>query len=54
MVSWNPFPGVARSRRVLTVILVRLSCRRYQPRVVSRTLPWRGARRRSGSLTVPV
>ena len=32
--------------------LVRLSCRRYEPRGTSRALPWRIARRRSGSLTV--
>ena len=32
--------------------LVQLSCRRYQPRGVSRALPWRVARRMSGSLTV--
>ena len=32
MVSWRPLPGVARSRRALTVSLVQSSCRRYQPR----------------------
>ena len=32
--------------------LAQLSCRRYQPRGVLRALPWRVARRRSGSLMV--
>ena len=32
--------------------LVQLSCRRYQPGGVSRPLPWKVARRRSGSLMV--
>ena len=32
--------------------LVQLSCRRYQPRGVLRALPWRVARRRSGSRMV--
>ena len=32
--------------------LVQLSCRWYQPRGVSRPLPWRVAQRRSGSLSV--
>ena len=31
---------------------VQLSCRRYQPRAVSKALPWRAARRRSGSRMV--
>ena len=52
MVFWRPCSGVARSRRALTVSFVQLSCRRYQPRGVSRSLPWRVARRRSGSLMV--
>ena len=52
MVSRRPFPRPARSRRALTVSLVEVSCRRYQPRGVSRALPWRIARRRSGSLMV--
>ena len=52
MASWGPFSGVARSRRALTVSLVQLSCRRYQPKGVSRALPWRVARRKSGSLMV--
>ena len=52
IVSWRPLPGVVRSRRALTVSLVQLSCRRYQPRVVLRALPWRVARRRSGSRMV--
>ena len=52
MVSWRPFPGLARSRRALTVTLVQLSYRRYQPWGVSRALPWRVARRRSGLLMV--
>ena len=50
--SWRPLPGVARSRRALTVSLVQLPCRRYQPRGVSRALPWRVPRRRSGSRMV--
>ena len=44
----RPLPWVVRSRRALTVSLVQLSCRRYQPRGVLRALPWRVARRRSG------
>ena len=32
--------------------LVQSSCRRYQPRGVLRALPWRVARRRSGSRLV--
>ena len=52
MVSWRSLPGVVRSRRALTVSLVQLSCRRYQPRGVLRALPWRVARRRSGSRMV--
>ena len=52
MVSWRPFPVPARSPRALTVSLVQLSCRRYQPRGVSRALPRRVARRTSGSLMV--
>ena len=52
MVSWRPLPGVVRSRRALTVSLVQLSCRRYQPRGELRALPWRVARRRSGSRMV--
>ena len=52
MASWRPVPGVARSRRALTLSLVQLSCRLYQPRGVSRALPWRVARRRSGSRMV--
>ena len=32
--------------------LVQLCCRRYQPRGVSRALPWRVAQRRLGSLMV--
>ena len=52
MASWRPLPGVARSRRVLTVSLVQSSCRRYQPRGVVGALPWRVARRRSGSRMV--
>ena len=50
MASWRPLPWVARSRRALTVSLVQLCCRRYQPRGVSRALPWRAACRRLGSL----
>ena len=49
MASWRPLPGVVRSRRALTVSLVQSSCRRYRPREVVRALPWRVARRRSGS-----
>ena len=52
MVAWRPLPGVVRSRRALTVNFVQLSCRRYQPRGVLRALPWRVARRRSGSRMV--
>ena len=52
MASWRPLPGVARSWRVLTVSLVLLSCRRYQPTGVLRALHWRVARRRSGSRMV--
>ena len=52
MVSWRPFPGVARAWRPLTVSVAELSCRQYQPRGVSRALPWRFAGRRSGSLMV--
>ena len=52
MVSWRPFFGLARPRRALTVSLVQLSCTWYQPRGVSRALPWKFARTRSGSLTV--
>ena len=50
--SWGPLPGVGRSRRALTVSFVQSSCRRYQPRGVVEALPWRGARRRSGSRMV--
>ena len=39
-------------RRALTVSLVQVSCRRYQPGGVLRALPWRVARRRSGSRMV--
>ena len=46
MASWRPLPGLVRSLRALTVSLVQLTCRRYQPRVVFRALPWRVARRR--------
>ena len=53
MASWRPCPGMARSRRALKVSLVQLSCRRCQPRGVSRALPLRVARRRLGSLMVP-
>ena len=42
----------ARSWRAATVSLVQVSCRRYQPRGVFRALPWRVARRRSGSRMV--
>ena len=52
MASWRPLPGVVRSRRALTVSLVQSSCRRYQPRGVVRALPWKVARRRSGSRMV--
>ena len=52
MASWRPLPGVVRSRRALTVSLVQLSCRRYQSRGVSRALPSRVARTRSGSRMV--
>ena len=52
MASWRPFPGVARSRRALTVSFVQLPCRQYQPRGVSRALPWRVAQRRLGSRMV--
>ena len=52
MASWKPLPGVVRSRRALTVSLVRSSCRRYQPRGVVEALPWRVAQRRSGLPTV--
>ena len=52
MASWRPLPGLAGSRRASTVNLVQLSCRRYQPRRVSTTPPWRVARRRSGSRMV--
>ena len=52
MVSWRPSPGVVRSRRALTVSLVQLSYRRYQPRGVLRALPCRVARRRLGSRMV--
>ena len=43
---------MVRFRRALTVSLVESSCRRYQPRGVLRALPWRVARRRSGSRMV--
>ena len=39
MASWRPLPGVVRSQRALTVSLVQVSCRRYQPRGLLRTLP---------------
>ena len=52
MASWRPLPGVVRSRRALMVSLVQSSCRRCQPRGVLRALPWRAARRRSGSRMV--
>ena len=52
MVSWRLLPGLARSRRALTVSLVQFSCGRYQPRGVVGALPWRVARRRSGSRMV--
>ena len=50
--SWRLLPGVARSSRALIVSLIQLSCSRYQPRRVFRALPWRVARRRSGSRMV--
>ena len=43
---------MVRTWRALTVSLVQSSCRRYQPREVVRALPWRVARRRSGSRMV--
>ena len=43
---------MVRSRRALTVSLVQSCCRRYQPRGVVGALPWRVARRRSGSRMV--
>ena len=49
MASWRTLPGPAKSWGALTVSLVKLSCRRYQRRGVLRALPWRVARRRSGS-----
>ena len=52
MVSWRPLPGVVKSRSALTVSLVQLSCRPYEPRGELRALPWRVARRRSGSRMV--
>ena len=52
MASWRPLPGVVRSRRALTVSLVQSSCRWYQPRGLVGALPWRVARRRSGSRMV--
>ena len=52
MVLWRPLPGLVRSQRALTVSWVQLSCRWYQPRGVLRALPWRVARRRSGSRMV--
>ena len=52
MALWRPLPGVVRCRRALTVSLVQSSCRRYQPRGVVGPLPWRVARRRSGSRMV--
>ena len=52
MASWRQLPGVVRSWRALAVSLVQSSCRRYQPRGVARSLPWRVARRRSGSRMV--
>ena len=52
MASWRTLPGVVRSQTALTVSLVQSSCRRYQPRGVVRALPWRVARRRSGSRMV--
>ena len=38
MAAWRPLPGVARSRRALTMSLVQLSCRQYQPKGVSKAL----------------
>ena len=52
MASWRPLPGVVRFQRALTVSLVQSSCRWYQPRGVVAALPWRVARRRSGSRMV--
>ena len=52
MISWRPLPGVVSSRRALIVSLVQLSCTRYETRGVLRALPWRVARRRSGSRMV--
>ena len=52
MAWWRPLPGVVRSWGALTVSLVQLSCRRYQPRGVVGALPRRVARRRSGSRMV--
>ena len=52
MASWRPLRWVVRSREALTVSLVQWSCRRYQPRGVVGALPWRVARRRSGSRMV--
>ena len=52
MASWRPLPGVVTSPRALTVSLVQSSCRRYQPTGLVRALPWRVARRRSGSRMV--
>ena len=52
MASWRPLPGVVRAWRALTVSLVQSSCKRYQPRGVVGALPWRVARRRSGSRMV--
>ena len=40
---WVPLQALAAS-------LVQLSCRRYPPMLVSRTLPWRAARKMLGSL----
>ena len=52
MASWRPLPGVVKSWRALTVSLIQLSCMLYQPGGVLRALPWRVARRRSGSRMV--
>ena len=52
MASWRPLPGVGRSWGTLTLSPVQLSCRRNQPGGVSKALPWRAARRRSGSRMV--
>ena len=52
MASWRPLAGVVRSWRALTVSLVQLSCRLYQPGGLLRAVPWRVARRRSGSRMV--